>query len=115
METLDTGSGSHPRAWEVDGNEAIVAVDEAELVIEWSCAASRLFGYEREEALGRELGALIVPAGLLAEHQRWFAEQLERHASHRAPFETRMQRSTGEQVPVRIEATRTTTAPPSSS
>ena len=63
-----------------------------------------LLGYEREEALGREVGALIACAGRLLELQEWFAglRQLE-HAAARTPFETRVQRANGEQVPVRIE------------
>ena len=92
---------------------ATVVVDEANRIVEWNTAACLLLGYEREEALGREVGALIACAGRLLELQEWFAglRQLE-HAAARTPFETRVQRANGEQVPVRIEATRTMTTPP---
>lgn len=41
--------------------DAIINIDPAGNVIEWSGAARHMFGYTREEALGRALAELIIP------------------------------------------------------
>jgi diguanylate cyclase (GGDEF)-like protein/PAS domain S-box-containing protein len=42
-------------------NEAYVAVDSEGLVTDWNARATQLFGYEREEAIGRSTAELIIP------------------------------------------------------
>ena len=42
--------------------DAVVTIDEHGRVLEWNAAAESIFGYTAEEVLGKELGALIVPA-----------------------------------------------------
>ena len=49
--------------------DAIVATDENGLVIEFNAAAERMFGYSRVEAIGQEIGQLIIPAKHLKRHQ----------------------------------------------
>jgi len=44
--------------------DAIVSIDHKGLVQEWNPAAERIFGYKREEALGRPIDELIVPEPL---------------------------------------------------
>ncbi|MBS1863740.1 MAG: PAS domain S-box protein [Actinobacteria bacterium] len=44
--------------------DAVLVLDAAERVVEWSAAAAELFGIGREEALGRDLVELIVPAAM---------------------------------------------------
>lgn len=41
--------------------DAIINMDSEGLVIEWSGAALNMFGYKREDALGRTLSELIIP------------------------------------------------------
>lgn len=41
--------------------DACISIDQEGRVIEWNRAAERLFGYEREAAMGRDLAELIVP------------------------------------------------------
>ena len=41
--------------------DAIITMDTAGMVVAMNTAAERMFGYTREEALGRELASLIVP------------------------------------------------------
>lgn len=55
--------------------DAIVVMSAEGLVSDWNPAAERIFGYSREETIGRELAALIVPAALRDKHRaalaRW--------------------------------------------
>ena len=41
--------------------DAIINMDSEGLVIEWSGAAHKMFGYKREEVLGQKLSDLIIP------------------------------------------------------
>lgn len=41
--------------------DCVISVDERGEVVEWNAAATRTFGYRREEALGVRLGKLILP------------------------------------------------------
>ncbi len=41
--------------------DAVINMDTRGLVTEWSGGAERMFGYRRDEALGKELSELIVP------------------------------------------------------
>lgn len=41
--------------------DAIVNIDMQGLIVEWNRAASQMFGFTREEVLGRNLGDVIVP------------------------------------------------------
>ncbi|MDR3633764.1 MAG: PAS domain S-box protein [Isosphaeraceae bacterium] len=49
--------------------DAIVTIDHDGNVIEFNPAAERTFGYAREDALGRELAALIIPPALRDRHR----------------------------------------------
>lgn len=49
--------------------DCIVGMDHRGAVIEFNAAAERLFGYSREEALGREMAELIVPEELRERHR----------------------------------------------
>jgi EAL domain-containing protein (putative c-di-GMP-specific phosphodiesterase class I) len=44
--------------------DAIINMDATGLITEWSGAATRMFGYQREEAIGRVLAELIIPPQL---------------------------------------------------
>ena len=50
--------------------DAIVTMDGAGAIVSMNTAAERMLGYSREEAEGRELAALIIPAELREEHRR---------------------------------------------
>ncbi|TKJ33155.1 hypothetical protein CEE39_04340 [bacterium (candidate division B38) B3_B38] len=43
--------------------DAIVSVDSQGRVVEWNKGAEKIFGYTREEILGKEIDAVIVPTG----------------------------------------------------
>jgi len=50
--------------------DAVITTDEHGTVVEFNPAAQRTFGYTEEEALGRDLGDLIVPPEDRAAYQR---------------------------------------------
>jgi PAS domain S-box-containing protein len=50
--------------------DAYVAIDEQGLVRDWNRAAELLFGWSKEEAVGRPLGQTIVPERLRAAHEQ---------------------------------------------
>ncbi|HXF99048.1 MAG TPA: EAL domain-containing protein [Gaiellaceae bacterium] len=66
---------AHLRAILDAAMDAVVTIDHRGLVLEFNRAAEEMFGYRREEVLGRELAGLVVPERLRAAHRaalrRW--------------------------------------------
>jgi PAS domain S-box-containing protein len=50
--------------------EAIIVADEHGRVLEFNPAAERMFGWSRDEAMGRTIGTLLVPPDLRGRHER---------------------------------------------
>ncbi|RVT47559.1 response regulator [Rheinheimera sediminis] len=50
-----------------NANEAVIGSDQAGLISSWNPAAEQMFGYAEEDALGRTIAELIVPADLKPE------------------------------------------------
>jgi PAS domain S-box-containing protein len=57
--------------------DAVVSMDAQGRVIGWNAAAERIFGYTASEAVGREMGELIVPPRLRDAHRRGLARYLQ--------------------------------------
>ncbi len=57
--------------------DSIVAIDHEGRVIEWNAEAERTFGYRRDEVLGREMAAVIVPPQHRKAHRDGMAHYLE--------------------------------------
>lgn len=57
--------------------DSVITIDRSGCVTEWNPAAQRTFGYTREQALGQELAALIVPERLREAHRRGMAHYLQ--------------------------------------
>ncbi|MFI1993571.1 PAS domain S-box protein [Actinoplanes sp. NPDC020271] len=55
---------------------AYVQVDRAGLIQDWNPAAERLFGWSRDEVLGRPLADTIVPPALRSGHNAGFARRV---------------------------------------
>ena len=55
--------------------DAIVTIDLAGVIIAMNTAAERMFGYSRDDAIGRELAGLIIPEELREDHRRALATQ----------------------------------------
>ncbi|MGA0613983.1 PAS domain S-box protein [Paracoccus sp. KR1-242] len=56
--------------------DAIIVMDEAGVVVEFNPAAERIFGYSAAEAVGRSVGALIVPDEFRAAHEQGLTRYL---------------------------------------
>ncbi|MFP4138869.1 MAG: putative bifunctional diguanylate cyclase/phosphodiesterase [Halomonas sp.] len=78
---------------------AVQGYDRHRRVIYWNAASTRLYGYDAEEALGRTLEELIIPAsmrdGVIAAHRAWVEEGVEIPAE-----ELELRHRSGERVPV---------------
>ena len=57
--------------------DAVVAMDHLGRVLEFNTAAERTFGRLREDVLGEDLAALIIPARYRAQHRKGLARYLE--------------------------------------
>jgi len=87
--------------------DCIISMDERGHIAEWNPAAERTFGYARQEALGRELGELILPARLREPHRANLARYLatgETRLIGRRIEVTALRRS-GEEFPVEVAIT----------
>src|SRR5438128_3231064 len=56
--------------------DCIITMDSAGVVQEFNPAAEGVFGFRREEAVGKELAELIVPPRMRAQHRRGLAHYL---------------------------------------
>ena len=50
--------------------DAVVTIDHRGFVLEFNIAAERTFGYAKQDVLGRELAALVVPPAFRESHRR---------------------------------------------
>ena len=62
------GTAAHLRAVLDAALDAVVGIDATGHIIFWNPRAEQIFGWSRDEALGREMATLIVPERLRAEH-----------------------------------------------
>ena len=63
------------RLWE-ENPDALVALSGTGVVLHWNRAAEKIFGYAADEAIGRSLDSLIVPADRADEEKRGQEEAL---------------------------------------
>jgi len=56
--------------------DAIVNMSEDGCITEFNAVAERIFGYRRDDVIGRELGEVIVPAAMREAHRRGLAHYL---------------------------------------
>jgi len=87
--------------------DAIVSIDCKGVVREWNSAAQRIFGYRREEALGKRLEPLIVPAHLTEKYLPGLADYLMTGVASLLgrPVEVLARRQNGEQFPIELALT----------
>ena len=57
--------------------DCIISIDAAGRIIEFNPASTRTFGYTREQAIGQELAALLVPEPLREQHRSALARAVE--------------------------------------
>jgi PAS domain S-box-containing protein len=94
--------------------DAILTMDDRGMVTEFNPAAERIFGHRREEAVGRELASLIIPASLREAHRHGLQKFLE---TGEGPFidrrfETTAVRADGTEFPAEVAITKVPVNPP---
>lgn len=57
--------------------DCIIAIDERGSVVEFNPAAQRVFGFNREQAMGKELAELIIPPALRERHRQGLRHYLK--------------------------------------
>jgi PAS domain S-box-containing protein len=88
--------------------DCIVGMDHEGIVIEFNDAAEQLFGYTREQAMGRELAQLIVPEELRERHRGGLRRYLETGEGSMIDSRTELPalHSNGTVIPVELTVTR---------
>ena len=88
--------------------DAIVTIDHQGHILDFNPAAAQMFGYSREEALGQEMAALIIPPHLRERHRhglgRAVASGKDTIVGQR--IEITAVRKGGEEFPVELAITR---------
>jgi PAS domain S-box-containing protein len=88
--------------------DAVILADASGRVLEFNAAAERMFGYAREQALGKALGDLIVPPSLRERHTRAFTRFAK--AGEAQLFGRRLEltgmRADGSELPVELSLSR---------
>jgi two-component system cell cycle sensor histidine kinase/response regulator CckA len=94
--------------------DAIVAIEQTGAIFEWNPAAERLFGYRRDEVLGRSLPELIIPERLLPAHVAGLVEFLTSGGGSLVGKRTEwpVRRRDGSEVSAEISLTRIGTREP---
>lgn len=57
--------------------DCIITIDHAGRIVDFNAAATRTFGYAREQAVGREMAELIVPTGMRERHREGLRSLVE--------------------------------------
>ena len=88
--------------------DGIISIDHTGVILEFNPAAERIFGYTREQVMGKEMAALIVPPSLREGHRRGLAHYL---ATGEGPvlgrrLELTALRADGTEFPVELSITR---------
>jgi len=88
--------------------DGIVSMDASGRIADWNPAAARIFGYSREEALGKFLADLIIPQRLREAHSQGLRNHLAtgeaRYLNRRV--ETTAVRRDGTEFPIELTITR---------
>ncbi len=87
--------------------DAIVTIDESGHLVEFNPAAERMFGYTKDQVIGRPLAEVIIPPSMRAAHiagHRRFAATGEKHILDRRLELTGM-RADGSEFPVELTIT----------
>jgi len=79
--------------------DAMMALSPERTVVYWNKGAENTFGYSRDDAIGRELTELIIPADRVEEEETFFNKVIE---SGHSTFETLRKSKDGSLIPMDI-------------
>ena len=92
----------------VDGAlDAIVTIDDAGLLVEFNPAAERMFGYTKEQVIGKSLSEIIIPPNLRQSHDAGHKRYVltgEKHIFNQR-VELSAMRSGGSEFPIELTLT----------
>jgi PAS domain S-box-containing protein len=94
------------RAMSASAMDAIILLDETDKIVYWNPAAERIFGYTMEEALGNELGKLVVPTESRGPHLMLLEKLI--HQKEKIPekrVDINALRKDGTEFPIELSAT----------
>jgi PAS domain S-box-containing protein len=98
------GSQLPPEVWR---REAVLVLDELDRVVEWNATATVLFGYRREDVLGRSVVPLLIPEGGREAHRLRWEEMTAAPVGRREwSYEAITMLARGEEIPVSARVTR---------
>jgi len=86
----------------MDTADAIMSIDTNNIIRSWNTGAERIYGYKREEIIGRPLDILFPPDRV---HELSLMAQMVREKGHIKNMETERLRKDGKRVAVRITRT----------
>ena len=103
-ETAIRESEARFRAISESAQDAIITIDDRQVIHFWNDAATRIFGYSSDEAVGREIHDLIMPAKYLEGPNPRIREFLENRNDAAAgnTIELTALRKGGEEFPVEL-------------
>ncbi len=94
--------------------DAIIDIDDVNHITEFNPAAERIFGWRRDEALGRDMADLLIPERLREGHRRGLQRYLATGES--TVLDRRLElsaiRRDGTEFPIELSATKLSAAPP---
>ncbi|MDQ5857880.1 MAG: PAS domain S-box protein [Acidobacteriota bacterium] len=95
--------------------EGIVTIDEGGKLVEFNPSAERIFGYTREEALGRPMAELLIPPRMRDAHHAGLERHLRTGETRILARRLEMPalRADGSEISVELTITRIPTHPPS--
>lgn len=95
--------------------DALITIDQDGKLVEWNPAAARIFGYQAEQAIGREMAELVIPPRMRDAHRSGM-EQLRitgKGSVLRKLIELRAMRADGTEFPAEVYITPIRTQSPS--
>ena len=97
-------SNERHRAIVASASDAFIEMDEQGVITDWNRSAESMFGWSAEEAIGRELAALVIPDELRTPHREGLRRYLDsgvgRVVSNRVQMEA-LHRN-GDRIPVEL-------------
>jgi PAS domain S-box-containing protein len=87
--------------------DAFVQIDDTGTVMEWNAQAETIFGWSRQEAVGKSLATLILPSSERARHQKGLEHFRQTGRGRILGQRVRMQalRRDGKEIPVELSIT----------
>jgi PAS domain S-box-containing protein len=101
-------SESRQRATLEASLDAVISIDDRGHVTYFNAAAERIFGYRRDDVIGRELAETIIPPSLRNRHREGFARYLATGEPHMLGrrIEIPARRADGTEFPAELTVTR---------